>query len=148
MMIDNSIATLDSARSPRDLDSRLLGGDTISTATMSVEESGVPQGWSDVIDILLQWLSKPEALADDDIEAPSSDSIRKAIDAARRLQAAGGIVPDHVIPSGAGGLVFELERAPRFWVIEIDRKGSIELRVLNESKLESREALTLSASAP
>ena len=101
------------------------------------------EGWRKVInEPLIDWLEDPSQLEDEGIEAPSKAIIAFASEYAMCLRDRFGWPPPlRVVPSGDGGIVFELKSGPYFQSIEFDEDGAIELITFKASKLVSRTEL-------
>ena len=101
-------------------------------------------GWQKVIDDqLIEWGKDPSQFEDDGIEVPSGESIRRAYDVARRMHDAGVPPPLRVVPDGDGGITFERQDGPVFQTIEIADDGSVEGIVFENSRLVSRQPVSL-----
>lgn len=98
------------------------------------------EGWRKVInEPLIDWLEDPSQLEDEGIEAPTVAHIKFVSEYAMCLRDRFGWPPPlRVVPSGDGGIVFELKSGPYFQSIEFDEDGTIELITFKDSKLVSR----------
>lgn len=95
-------------------------------------------GWSDVINQLLDWLRNPQDLADEDFLPPSRDLIKMvcAIAAASRDDQLSS--PLRVVPDGDGGISLEWRWGLRFETINFDEDGSVEWLQFEDCKLVRR----------
>jgi hypothetical protein len=67
-----------------------------------------PDAWQDLIDqYLVEWASDPSQLEDDDIFAPTKETIEFAISLALSCKTMGMPCPTRVVLDGDGGIVFE-----------------------------------------
>lgn len=97
------------------------------------------EGWTNIInEPLIDWGKDPSQLEDEGIEAPSRALITFVSEYAMCLRRFGWPPPLRVVPSGDGGIVFELKSGPYFQSIEFDEDGTIELITFKDSKLVSR----------
>lgn len=101
------------------------------------------EGWRKVInEPLIDWLQDPSQLEDEGIEAPTEAHIKFVSEYAMCLRTRFGWPPPlRVVPSGDGGIVFELKSGPYFQSIEFDEDGTVELITFKASKLVSRTEL-------
>lgn len=97
------------------------------------------EGWRDVInEPLIDWGKDPSQLEDEGIEAPSRALITFVSEYAMCLRRFGWPPPLRVVPSGDGGIVFELKSGPYFQSLEFDKDGTVELVTFKDSKFVTR----------
>ena len=95
-------------------------------------------GWSGVIDQLLDWLSNPEQLADDDFLPPSKALIEKVCDMVVDFRDEQLASPLRVVPDGDGGVSLERRAGSCFETINFYDDGSVELLLFEDCKLVCR----------
>jgi hypothetical protein len=83
-------------------------------------------GWQPYIDRMLSWLSNPDQIEDENIEAPSHTIIRLALDIAESLRDQSWVPPDSIVPDPNGGIVFERRQGDSSEVIHLWSEGDVE----------------------
>jgi hypothetical protein len=113
----------------------------------NLHETTIREEWQKLIDgPLRQWQRDPSQLEDDDVQAPSSDTIRQAIQLAERLRDQGVPPPTRVVPDAHGGIVIEREAGRLFESYRISADGSVESREFEDCRLVKRMPLSLTDS--
>ena len=97
--------------------------------------------WRTVLDQFADWQRDPDQLADEGVEAPTSDVLAVANEVAEVLRDTGVEAPQHVVPNGDGGIVFRWRSGPQVLSLELDGDGSVESYLLRGGKLVWRHAL-------
>lgn len=95
-------------------------------------------GWSKVIDQLLDWFRNPQELADEDFLPPSKQVIKRVCDFVVASQDGRLPSPLRVVPDGDGGISFEWHWGSHFQTINFDDDGSVELLQFEDCKLVRR----------
>lgn len=107
----------------------------------SSDEGRKAARWSELIEGQLDgWRRDPAQLEDDDVLAPTIDTIRRAIVVARSMRDQRLPPPDRIVPTGDGGIALQFERDREFVSIEIEPEGLVELLVFDGGKLKHRAA--------
>jgi hypothetical protein len=83
--------------------------------------------WARIIDLLLQWFADPDSVADNQVDAPSHDAIRNAVQMAMNLQDRESECPSIVAPSGDGGIVFERDFGGIELTMRFEEDGTVSL---------------------
>ena len=118
---------------------------------VALAKSGAMNGaeqarWQSVIDHpLTEWGGNQQGRDDDGVEWPNSVSLRIAKALALALQQGGICAPTRVVPSGEGGVVFELQHGAVIHTFEIDADGSIEFCRFENAKLAARTRIARSS---
>ena len=98
------------------------------------------EGWQGVLEKWLwNWERDPNQLEDDGITAPSEETIQRACEMAVRLRDLGVLVPQRVAATGDGGILFAWEAKPALSTLEVDADGSIEVVVIQNAQVVSRQ---------
>lgn len=90
---------------------------------------------------LAEWQENPAVLEDEAVEAPRLEIIQWAAQVAMDLRAAGLPAPQRVAATGDGGIVFVRQEGPVCSTIEVASDRSVELVVVEDSRLVSRRRL-------
>lgn len=105
----------------------------------SEREPGYQRLWDRLIDrTLIEWGSHPEKLSDDDVDPPSAEIIRLAIDWATRCKEVGFPPPDRVVPDANGGIVFQRSENDLSEVFHIWDDRTVEYRRFQGTRLVDR----------
>ncbi|MBN1345416.1 MAG: hypothetical protein JXQ73_22170 [Phycisphaerae bacterium] len=98
--------------------------------------------WQQLIDTkLVEWGRNPRQLEEDDLVAPSVDSVEVACQVAMYFRDDGAPSPDWVVPNGDGGIVFERSLGTLTKTLEVLQDGSIESIDYRDSKIIRRERI-------
>src|SRR5437867_6844152 len=97
----------------------ILAGGRAAGSAGEVQRSA----WQLVVDQLHHWAGDPRQLADEGVEAPTSEVLAMAAAVADVLRDAGIDPPDSLVPNGDGGIVFRWRSGQRAWSIELDSDG-------------------------
>ena len=98
-------------------------------------------GWRTVLEQLGDWQRDPDQLADEGVEAPTSEVLDVASPVAEVLRDTGIEPPQHVVPNGDAGIVFRWRSAQQVLSLELDSDGSVESYLLHRGKLVWRHVL-------
>ncbi len=100
------------------------------------------EGWLRMVDrFLVEWGRDPQALADAGVEPPSGEIIVLAAKWAERAAKFGWAAPTRVVPTGDGGIAFELRSGDLFQSLEILADGRALLTTYIDCRLDSRYRL-------
>jgi hypothetical protein len=113
-----------------------------ATVVATEKCSQISKDWKEIISgPLAEWDKDREQLEDDDIVAPSRETLQRAVDIARELCALGLAAPQRVAATGDGSIVFARQEGAVFSNIDVMADGSAELTVFRDSRLVSRQRL-------
>ncbi len=111
-------------------------------ASSAIGRRAWKEAWQEVIDHrLIDWGRNPSQLDDDGIIPPSAAAIQGAIRFAEMMRDTGQPPPTRIVPSGEGGVVFELVRGSFFHAVEIRDDRSAEFGGFKNSRLIERRQL-------
>ncbi len=97
--------------------------------------------WDRIINCqLIDWATRPEEF-DDEIDPPSDDSISTGCEVVRYLRNNKMPAPSRVVPTGDGGIAFEIVEGNNSTTIEIDEYGEIEIMEFHHSRLVNRTTI-------
>lgn len=115
------------------------GATMATTAFLLSDESEKRRAaWERVIDEkLIEWGNHPERFEEDGLDPPSKESIRTGCLFAAYLRddTPEVPVPNRVMPTGDGGIVFEYRSGKESTIYEIDETGLIEKLQFDECRL-------------
>lgn len=100
------------------------------------------EAWQKLIDDrLIKLGSNPSEFDDEDVQPPSAECVRLAIQLAQALQQAGMSPPDSVVRDANGGIVFERRRNDVAEVYHVWDDGAVEYQRFQETHLVERRTL-------
>jgi hypothetical protein len=118
------------------------GVDEQTLATPQRDSQQRREAWQQIIDRdLVEWGLDPSQLEDDGLPAPSRAIIGSACRIAQACRDAGWKPPLRVVPTGAGGIMFERREGAVFETLEIRPDGTVELALYENSRLRFRRRL-------
>ena len=106
------------------------------------ERGQLRQEWNTHLEALQSWLSAPDELGDDYIDAPSQETIETALALAESMIRRSYPPPTRVGPTAEGGIAFEHRVDDALERIEIDPDGDAEYTLFRNSQLIERAELT------
>jgi hypothetical protein len=129
-----------SSRVQRIVETGPAGDEALAYQDADDESLKWQQDWQRVIDYqLLEWVLKPEELAEEGLEPPTRDAISIACKFAVVMRDTKALPPNRVAPNGDGGIVFEGSVSPgHFQALEIKADGSAEFRRFQDCHLVQR----------
>lgn len=97
------------------------------------------EAWENLTDsTLIEWGRDPALLEDDDVIAPSIETIGRAFDIASVLRSHGLPAPTRIVPTGDGGIAIQDDAGHDFVSIEIAADGTVEYLRFSGSKIVER----------
>ena len=114
------------------------------SSTSDIRELTAHEEWQKLIDRrLADWQRNPSQLADDELPAPSSETVRLAIQVAECLRDRGTLPPTRIVPDAHAGIVFEREVGRLFESYRISANGEVEFCIFEDCRLVQRTPLSL-----
>lgn len=111
------------------------------TPTIDDEER---EAWENLIDnTLIDWGRDPEVLEDDGVTPPSVETIKHAYEIAAALRRVNFPAPTRIVPTGDGGIAFEVDAGSDFVSVEIGDNGTVEYLRFSGSKLVERYEVSI-----
>ena len=124
------------------VDSKLAGTIQRQSIAREQELEKQRQRWQEIIDRrLIEWGRDPSQLEDDDLEAPTTDTIVVAIRVAQFLCDERLPAPTNVVPDTDRGIVFERRQGPMFESVRIMHDGNIDVTRFENCHLVERHQL-------
>lgn len=115
------------------------GADT--SLTIPTKAKGSAENWErSVHQVLMDWTSRPELVADEGIDPPTTQVLQKAVQLARQLQTLDAPAPDSLTPDPNGGIVFAWRENDVLEEYHIWDDGAVEYRKFLGSRLVERRA--------
>ena len=105
------------------------------------------EAWENLIDgTLIEWGRDPSALEDDGVVPPSIETIKHACEIATELRRLDFPAPTRLVPTGDGGIAFEVDAGCDFVSVEIAPDGAVEYLRFSGSKLVERYEVSIPTS--
>lgn len=102
------------------------------------------EDWQMILDReLLEWGARPDQFADEDSIAPTRKAVATAYQIATQMRDAAAPPPMWVTPTTEGGVAFARRDSTLTIRLVVRPDGSAELIVLKESRIESRDELSV-----
>lgn len=100
--------------------------------------------WGNLIDnTLIEWGRDPSVLEDDGVAPPSVETIQRACEIAMILCNRNFPAPTRIVPTGDGGIAFEVDAGGDFVSVEIASEGTVEYFRFSASKLVERYEVSI-----
>lgn len=96
------------------------------------------KAWKALEHKLNDWVRDPSQLNDEAVDAPTEETIRRALSLAQRLRDLGEPPPDSVVPDANAGIVFERREGERVEVYHVWDDGGMEYMRFQGSELIER----------
>jgi hypothetical protein len=106
------------------------------------------KAWERLVDhTLIEWGRDPAVLEDDGVVAPSVETVKRACEVSAVLRRLEFPPPTRIVPTGDGGIAFQVDGHRDFVSVEIAPDGAVEYLRFSDSKLVERYEVSIPASA-